>query len=124
MEEGGFLYDSNVYNDDLPITLRRGEQQYILLPYAFDTNDMHFFKMSRFVRGEDFSGYCGDAFTWLAQEGGVTPKLMTVGLHTRIIGRPGRIGGLFSLLQRMTKSGDASFARREEIARTWPDQGL
>lgn len=124
MEEGGFLYDSNVYNDDLPITLQRGKRPYVLLPYAFDTNDMNFFKTSRFVRGEDFSGYCGDAFEWLVTEGGTTPKMMTVGLHTRIVGRPGRISGLYTLLQRMTESGDAWFARRDEIARVWLDQGL
>ena len=64
-EEGGFLYDSNLYNDDLPITLQRGERPYVLLPYAFDTNDMNFFRVPRFVHGEDFSRYCEDAFRWL-----------------------------------------------------------
>lgn len=124
IEEGGFLYDSNVYNDDLPTTIRRGDRPYALLPYAFDTNDMNFFKAQRFVRGEDFSGYCGDAYSWLAQEGRTHPKMMTIGLHTRIIGRPGRIGGLQRLLEQMAGSGDAWFARRDEIARVWIDQGL
>lgn len=124
MEEGGFLYDSNVYSDDLPITVRRGERPYVLLPYAFDTNDMNFFKASRFVRGEDFSGYCGDAFDWLAKEGATAPRMMTIGLHTRIIGRPGRIGGLHALLRHMTQSRNVWFARRDEIARTWLEQGL
>ena len=124
MEEGGFLYDSNVYNDDLPTTLRRGPKPYVLLPYAFDTNDMNFFRSQRFVRGEDFALYCGDAFSWLAREGETTPKMMTIGLHTRIIGRPGRIGGLHQLLRQITGSGAAWIARREEIAKVWIDQGL
>lgn len=124
MEEGGFLYDSNVYNDDLPITFRRGERPYVLLPYAFDTNDMNFFKTQRFVRGEDFAGYCGDAYSWLVREGRTTPKMMTIGLHTRIIGRPGRIGGLYLLLQQLTGSGKAWIARRDEIAKVWLEQGL
>lgn len=123
-EEGGFRYDSNVYSDDLPITLARGERPYVLLPYAFDTNDMNFFRNHRFVRGADFSGYCGDAFDWLVREGATAPRMMTVGLHTRIIGRPGRIAGLEALLRHITAGGAAWVARRDEIARTWLDQGL
>ena len=94
------------------------------MPYAFDTNDMNFFRTQRFVRGEDFAGYCGDAFSWLAKEGRTTPKMMTVGLHTRIIGRPGRIGGLQQLLEQITESGAAWIGRRDAIAKTWIEQAL
>lgn len=123
-EEGGFLYDSNLYNDDLPITLQRGDQPYVLLPYAFDTNDMNFFRVSRFVHGKDFAQYCEDAFDWLHMEGETTPKMMTIGLHTRIIGRPGRIGGLAKFLEFLASRGGAWITRRDEIAKTWLDQGL
>ena len=97
---------------------------YVLMPYAFDTNDMNFFRTHRFVRGEDFSGYCGDAYSWLAREGRTTPRMMTVGLHTRIIGRPGRIGGLQRLLEHVTASGEAWIARRDDIAKVWIEQDL
>lgn len=117
MEEG-FLYDSNVYNDDLPTILRR-DPPYLVLPYAFDTNDMQFFNTGRFVHGADFARYCCDAFDWLAQED--VPKMMTVGLHTRIVGRPGRIGGLKAMLDHMTANG-AWIARRDAIAEVWLDQ--
>ncbi|WP_102109658.1 polysaccharide deacetylase family protein [Oceaniglobus roseus] len=117
MEEG-FLYDCNAYNDDLPAILRR-DPPYLVLPYAFDSNDMQFFNGGRFVHGGDFARYCCDAFDWLAQE--EVPKMMTVGLHTRIVGRPARIGGLRAMLDHMTARG-AWVARRDEIARVWLEQ--
>ncbi|WP_061930299.1 polysaccharide deacetylase family protein [Aureimonas sp. AU22] len=119
IEEGGFLYDSNVYNDDLPWTLRGTERPYVLLPYAFDTNDMNFFASRRFVHGNDFSRYCCDAYDWLHEEGADRPKMMTVGLHTRIIGRPGRIAGLRDFLRHVRDKGGGWIARRDAIARTW-----
>ncbi len=118
MEEGGFLYDSNAYNDDLPVTIRGGAAPYVVLPYAFDTNDMNFFGSRRFVHGSDFARYCCDAFDWLDEEGSVVPKMMTVGLHTRIIGRPGRIAGLRAFLAHVTARG-AWIARRDAIADAW-----
>ena len=122
--DAGFLYDSNAYNDDLPITLRRGENPYLVLPYAFDTNDMNFFKTARFVHGDDFARYCGDAFDCLHEEGETVPKMMTIGLHTRIIGRPGRIGGLQKFLAAISERGGAWMTRRDAIAREWLSQGL
>jgi allantoinase len=119
MEEGGFLYDSNSYNDDLPVTLRAGEKPYVVLPYAFDTNDMNFFGTRRFVHAEDFSNYCRDAFDWLHEESATTPKMMTIGLHTRILGRPGRIRGLRDFLAHLKFRGGAWIARRDEIAAEW-----
>ncbi|OSP54709.1 polysaccharide deacetylase family protein [Pseudoruegeria sp. SK021] len=118
MEEGGFLYDSNAYNDDLPTILHR-DPGYVVLPYSFDTNDMQFFNTGRFVHGADFARYCCDAFDWLASED--VPKMMTVGLHTRIIGRPGRIGGLKALLEHISRR-NGWIARRDAIAQTWLTQ--
>lgn len=116
--EEGFLYDSNAYNDDLPVILRR-DPAYLVLPYAFDTNDMQFFNAGRFVHGADFARYCCDAFDWLAGE--ENPKMMTIGLHTRIIGRPGRISGLKAVLDHLTARG-AWITRRDAIAKAWLQQ--
>ncbi|WGF88402.1 polysaccharide deacetylase family protein [Marinivivus vitaminiproducens] len=124
LEEGGFLYDSNLYNDDLPVTLHTGPRPYVLLPYAFDTNDMNFHVGNRFVHADDFARYCCDAYDWLFEEGAAVPRMMTIGLHTRIIGRPGRIAGLERFLAHVTRKGGAWFARRDAIARAWLDAGL
>lgn len=119
VEEGGFLYDSDAYNDDLPYVLTVSGRPHVVLPYAFDTNDMRFTKQGGFVFGADFARYCGDAFERLLLEGQTAPRMMSVGLHLRIIGRPGRIGGLAALLARMTAQGDVWFARRRDIAEHW-----
>jgi peptidoglycan/xylan/chitin deacetylase (PgdA/CDA1 family) len=88
VEEGGFLYDSNAYNDDLPYIVDVGGHAHVVVPYSFDTNDMRFQAGRGFEFGGDFARYCCDAFDWLWREGATRPKMMTVGLHTRIIGRP------------------------------------
>ena len=74
-----------------------------MLPYAFDTNDMRFFDGYAFVRGSDFAGYVIDAFDWLWEEGARQPKMLSIGLHTRIIGRAARIGGLEQALKHASK---------------------
>jgi allantoinase len=119
VEEGGFLYDSNAYNDDLPYLLQVAGRPHVILPYSFDTNDMRFQNGGGFVFGEDFARYCIAAFDQLWDEGGTTPRMMSVGLHLRIIGRPGRIGGLIRFLEHVQGKGGAWFARRDEIARHW-----
>ena len=117
--EAGFLYDSDAYNDDAPYYVNAGGKPHLVLPYAFDTNDMRFFGGYAFVRGRDFSDYCIDAFEHLWAEGSHAPKMLSIGLHTRIIGRPARIGGLASLLLHMKDKGKVWFATREQIARHW-----
>ena len=118
MKRGG-LYDSNAYNDDLPYIVSVSGQQHVVLPYVFDTNDMQFEPGSGFVFAEDFSRYCIDAFDQLWNEGAETPKMMSVGLHLRIIGRPARIGSLEQLLSHMKSKGAVWFARRDQIAQHW-----
>jgi allantoinase len=119
VEHGGFLYDSDAYNDDAPYYVRVGGRPHLVLPYAFDTNDMRFFDGYAFVRGADFAGYVAEAFDWLHAEGAHRPRMLSIGLHTRIIGRPGRIAGLADVLRHMRQKGGAWFARREDIARHW-----
>ena len=120
IEEGGFLYDSDAYDDDLPYLVDAGERQHVVLPYSLDTNDMRCQRPEAgFVRAQDFADYVIDAFDWLWEEGKTSPKMMTIGLHLRIIGRPGRIAGLDRILRHMTEKGSTWFARRREIAEHW-----
>jgi len=118
VEDGGFLYDSDAYNDDLPYDVRVAGKRHLVIPYAFDTNDMQFQNGGRF-RGADFADYVIDAFDWLAQEGETAPKMMSVGLHLRMIGRPGRIVALDRILRHVTSSGTAWITPRAGIARHW-----
>ena len=119
VEHGGFLYDSDAYNDDCPYYLDVGGRPHLVLPYAFDTNDMRFFDRHAFVSGQDFAAYCIDAFDWLWNEGAHKPVMLSIGLHTRIIGRAARIAGLATLMRHMRNRGGAWFATREDIARHW-----
>ena len=89
------------------------------MPYAFDTNDMQFQNTNRFRGAADFAEYVLEAFDWLHREGDAAPKMMSVGLHLRMIGRPGRIGALERILGGMRAKGGAWIARRDEIARHW-----
>ncbi len=118
VEHGGFLYDSDEYNDDLPYYVRVAGRPHLVLPYAFDTNDMQFQNAPRFVRAADFAGYVCDAFDWLDREGADAPRMLSVGLHLRMIGRPGRIAALETILAHCTRSG-AWLASRAMIARHW-----
>lgn len=119
VEHGGFLYDSDAYNDDLPYYVEVSGRPHLVLPYAFDTNDMRFFDRHAFVRGADFADYSIDAFDWLWSEGAARPKMLSIGLHTRIIGRPARIAGLATLIRHMQERGGVWIAKREDIARHW-----
>lgn len=117
MEEGGFLYDSDCYDDDLPRIIAGPAGPHVILPYAFDTNDMRFRTGQGFAFAEDFARYCIAAFDRLMKEGG---RMMSVGLHLRTIGRPGRIAGLEQLLRHVDAAGDGVWvARRRDIAQHW-----
>jgi allantoinase len=119
VEHGGFLYDSNAYNDDLPFMHREGDRDLVVLPYAFDTNDMRFQPGGGFIEGEDLARYCIAAFERLYAEGTEEPRMLSIGLHLRIIGRPARIGGLERLLDHMAQRPGVWFARRDAIAHHW-----
>lgn len=119
VEEGGFLYDSDAYNDDLPFVVTVAGRPHVVVPYSFDTNDMRFTNGGGFVHGTDFGQYCIAAFDRLWREGARAPKMMSVGLHLRIIGRPARIAGLEMFLEHVAAKGAAWFPRRCEIAHHW-----
>ena len=119
VEHGGFLYDSNAYDDDLPYVETVAGRTHVVLPYAFDTNDMRFYNGGGFVFADDFARYCIDAFDRLYNEGAAVPRMLSVGLHLRIIGRPARIGGLERFLDHAASRPGVWFARRDEIAHAW-----
>lgn len=119
VEHGGFAYDSDAYDDDLPYAVEVAGRSHVVLPYAFDTNDMRFQAGRGFDHAEDFARYCINAFEWLWREGERSPGMMSVGLHLRIIGRPGRIAGLDRLLAEVTSREGVWIARRDAIARHW-----
>lgn len=122
LEEGGFTYDSDAYDDDLPSLVEVAGRPHVILPYSLDTNDMRCQRPEAgFITAAQFAEYVIDAFETLYEEGAFVPKMMTVGLHTRTIGRPGRICGLKRVLAHMASkpSGTVWFARRRDIADHW-----
>ena len=127
-EHGGYEYDSDYYGDDLPfwlnVSLRDGEHApHLVLPYALDTNDMRFVQAQGFNTGEHFFNYLRDAFDALYREGDPAgmdrPKMMSVGMHCRLLGRPGRIGSLQRFLDHVQSHADVWICRRIDIARHW-----
>ncbi|HZO20903.1 MAG TPA: allantoinase PuuE [Steroidobacteraceae bacterium] len=119
-EHGGFLYDSDAYNDDLPYWMRVAGQPYLIVPHAFDTNDSRLQRGGDFASGEEFFTYARDAFEWLyrlGKEG--RPRMMTLSLHGRIIGRPGRLGALARLLDHIQAHEAVWVCSREALARHW-----
>ncbi|HAC69533.1 MAG TPA: allantoinase PuuE [Pseudomonas sp.] len=121
MEEGGFLYDSDTYDDDLPYwepTAPAGKP-HLVIPYTLDTNDMRFTQVQGFHTAEQFFQYLKDAFDTLYEEGATAPKMLSIGLHCRLIGRPGRLVGLKRFLEYAQSHERVWFARRVDIARHW-----
>ncbi|MEO0829141.1 MAG: polysaccharide deacetylase family protein [Pseudomonadota bacterium] len=112
---GGFLYDSNAYDDDIPYV----DDGLVVLPYAFDTNDMRFSPGGAFVQWRDFSDYVIAGFDRLYAEGAHAARMMSIGLHLRIIGRPARIAGLEAVLDHVAAHEGAWIASRREIAEAW-----
>jgi putative urate catabolism protein len=120
VETGGFLYDSDAYNDDLPYWVEVSGQQHLVIPYGFDTNDSRLQRGGDFGTGEEFFRYCRDAFDWLYRSGADgRPRMMSIGLHGRIIGRPGRIGALERLLEHIRRHDRVWLCRRADIAHHW-----
>ena len=118
-DEGGFLYDSDSYSDDLPYWEHRGKSKQLIIPYSLDNNDMRFATNQGFNTGDHFYNYLKDSFDALYEEGKINPKMMSVGLHCRLIGRPGRIQSLKKFLDYVLKFDDIWICKRIDIAKHW-----
>ena len=124
VEQGGFTYDSDYYGDDLPfwteVRTRRGDiQPHLIIPYTLDTNDMRFATNQGFNHAEQFYQYLGDSFDILYAEGARTPKMMSVGMHCRLLGKPGRIKALQKFLDYIQQQSGVWICTRQQIAEHW-----
>ena len=118
-DNGGFLYDSDSYSDDLPYWEQRGKKKQLIIPYTLDNNDMRFATNQGFNTGDHFYNYLKDSFDALYEEGKTNPKMMSVGLHCRLIGRPGRIQSLKKFIDYVLKFEDIWICKRIDIAKHW-----
>ena len=121
MEEGGFLYDSDTYDDDLPYWNEdsKSNNRHLIIPYTLDVNDMRFASPQGFNSGDQFFNYLKDSFDALYLEGETHPKMMSVGMHARILGRPGRIMAMRRFLEYVKTFDDVWLCTRNEIADHW-----
>ena len=120
VEEGGFLYVADSYADDLPYWVTVGGRRQLIVPYTLDANDMRFAIQAGFTAGDQFFGYLKDSFDVLYEEGRRgAPKMMSVGLHCRLVGRPGRAAALARFLDYVAGHEQVWVCRRDEIARHW-----
>ncbi|NEP17773.1 MAG: allantoinase PuuE [Leptolyngbya sp. SIO4C1] len=119
VETGGFLYDADSYADDLPYWVHDYGRSHLVIPYTLDNNDMRFATYQGFNSGEQFFAYLRDAFDLLYAEGETAPKMMSVGLHCRLSGRPGRAAALARFLDYVQSHEQVWICRRVEIARHW-----
>jgi putative urate catabolism protein len=121
VEEGGFLYDSDAYNDDLPYWVEVAGKGHLIIPYTLDNNDMKFSVPPGFSSGQGYFEYLKDAFDVLRREGQRHPRMMSIGLHCRLAGRPGRFAALERFVEYVQGHKDVWLCRRVDIARHWRD---
>ena len=119
MDEGGFLYTADVYADELPYWLEGPKGPQLAVPYTLDANDMRFATPQGFNSGDQFFAYLRDSFDLLYAEGETAPKMMSIGLHCRLVGRPGRAAALARFLDHVQSHDDVWVATRLDIARHW-----
>jgi putative urate catabolism protein len=119
LDDGGFLYSSDSYADDLPYWVNASKGPHLIIPYTLDANDMRFVNAQGFATGDDFFVYLRDAFDVLYAEGDSAPKMMSVGLHCRLAGRPGRAAGLARFLDHVGRHDRVWVTTRLDIARHW-----
>jgi putative urate catabolism protein len=119
VEDGGFLYDADDYSDDLPFWNLKHDQPQLVIPYTLDVNDMRFASQQGFNSGEQFYQYLKDTFDVLLAEGNHTPRMMSVGLHCRLAGRPGRFAALERFIRYARTFDEVWWCRRIDIARHW-----
>jgi putative urate catabolism protein len=120
VEHGGFVYDSDSYADDLPYWVKVRDTDHLVVPYTLDTNDMRFSSPAGFANGDEFYAHLRDAFDVLYAEGVAgQPKMLSVGLHCRLVGRPARAAALQRFLDHVQSHDRVWVARRIEIAEHW-----
>jgi putative urate catabolism protein len=119
LEDGGFLYSSDSYADDLPYWVTGPKGPHLIIPYTLDANDMRFVNAQGFGGGEQFFTYLKDSFDVLYAEGATSPKMMSIGLHCRVVGRPGRAAALARFLDYIGGHERVWVVRRIDIARHW-----
>jgi allantoinase len=119
MEEGGFLYDSDSYADEVPYWVELGGRHQLVIPYQLDANDAKFFRGPGWSGAGEFYEYLRDSVDFLLKEKCPTPRMLSVGLHGRIIGRPGRATALARFLEHCRNTPGVVFLRRIDIARWW-----
>lgn len=118
-QEGGFLYDSDAYNDDLPYFSHEiTDKKHLVIPYTMDTNDMRFV-FGGFNHSDEFFNYLKDSFDCLYEEGQTSPKMMNIGMHCRILGKPGRFQAIKRFLEYVKQFDDVWFCKRIDIANHW-----
>lgn len=127
VEHGGFEYDSDYYGDDLPFWTRvpctdGSERNHLIVPYTLDANDMRFATAQGFNTANHFFHYLRDSFDVLYAEGARTPRMMSVGMHARLLGRPGRFAGLVRFLDHVATFENVWICRRIDIARHWKER--
>jgi len=119
VEHGGFHYDRDALNDELPYWVTVGGMPHLVIPYSYETNDNRCDQSNGFAQSDDFFQYMRDAFDLLYEEGADQPGLLSIGLHDRLIGRPARAVGLIKLLSHMQNKGDVWFCTGADIASHW-----
>lgn len=119
VEDGGFEYDADDYSDDLPFWTTVDGNAHLIVPYTLDTNDMRFASPQGFNSGDQFFSYLRDAFDVLYREGAEAPKMLSVGLHCRLVGRPARLASLERFIDHVQSHDEVWCARRIDIARHW-----
>jgi peptidoglycan/xylan/chitin deacetylase (PgdA/CDA1 family) len=124
VDHGGFAYDSDYYGDDLPFWMKVAKTDgqvvpHLVVPYTLDTNDMRFSLPQGFAQAEDFFIYLRDSFDALYAEGAESPKMMSVGMHCRLLGRPGRIVALQKFMDHIERHDRVWVCRRIDVAQHW-----
>jgi len=119
VEHGGFGYDSDAYNDEVPYWVEVAGASHLVLPYSLVTNDAKILAGGGIENAADYAQFLIDSFDMLAAEGRTTPRMMSVGLHPRVIGHPGRVVGLIKFLDHIARQADVWIARRADIAAHW-----
>jgi putative urate catabolism protein len=122
VEHGGFLYDADSYADDLPYWQKVSGRDHLVIPYTLDCNDMRFTTVNGFASGAEFTEYLRATFDHLYREGAHSPKMMSVGLHCRLGGRPGRCEAFEQFLDHVERHERVWICRRVDIARHWISQ--